>query len=332
MNDVKQIDADKIDMVYLWCDGNEKNFQKRKEFFLSGKNIDNVDNEACGEMRFFDNDELKYSLRSLEMYAPWINHVYIVTDRQIPKWLNIGYAKVTVVDHSEIMPQELIPCFNSAVIEYFLPFIPGLQEKFLYGNDDTFFGNYVYPEDFFLGDKPIVRVEKHKGRLDERNDYDLSRYSWKGTILNSLNLLKTAYGKNVFYVPHHNIDAYKRTLFIETLKKFQKNIEECFHNRFRQVNDLQRILFGMDMVYKGMAELKIIEDPKPWRQRFHFFKKVKWESYCNKEDREKTQKCILKFKPKLFCINSSTNCSKEIKVKNKKFMELLFPVKSKFEL
>ena len=93
------------------------------------------------------------------MYAPWINHVYIVTDRQVPKWLNTEYEKVTVVDHSEIMPKECIPCFNSAVIEYFLPFIPKLSEKFLYGNDDLFLGKKVYPEDFFVGDKPVVRVK-----------------------------------------------------------------------------------------------------------------------------------------------------------------------------
>lgn len=62
------------------------------------------------------------------------------------------------------MPQKSIPCFNSTVIEYFLPFIPNLSEKFLYGNDDTFFGNETKPEDFFVGDKPIVRVKKVVGR------------------------------------------------------------------------------------------------------------------------------------------------------------------------
>ena len=33
--------------------------------------------------RFRDNDELKYSLRGLEMYAPWIRNVYIVTNGQV---------------------------------------------------------------------------------------------------------------------------------------------------------------------------------------------------------------------------------------------------------
>lgn len=111
---------DKIDMVYLWCDGNETAFKKRKQQYVKLEDNSEQENiEAVGNLRFYDNEELKYSLRSLELYAPWINHVYIVTDRQVPKWLNTDYEKVTVVDHSEIMSQECIPCFNSAVIEFF---------------------------------------------------------------------------------------------------------------------------------------------------------------------------------------------------------------------
>ncbi len=159
MKNIKQ--NNKIDMVYLWCNGTDPAFIKRKNQYLEIEDIkEQKNNEAVGDARFFDNEELKYSLRSLEIYASWINHIYIVTDRQVPKWLNTDYEKVTIVDHSEIMPQEIIPCFNSAIIEYFLPFIPNLSEKFLYGNDDTFFGEEMRPEDFFIDNKPIVRVKK----------------------------------------------------------------------------------------------------------------------------------------------------------------------------
>lgn len=141
---------DKIDMVYLWCDGNSPAFKERKQQYLKLEDNSEQENiEAVGDVRFYDNEELKYSLRSLEMYASWINHVYIVTDMQVPNWVNTEYEKVTVVDHSEIMPKECIPCFNSAVIEYFLPFIPNLSEKFLYGNDDCFFGGKSISGRFF---------------------------------------------------------------------------------------------------------------------------------------------------------------------------------------
>lgn len=317
-------------MVYLWCDGNDTAFIKRKQQYLKLEDNSEQENiEAVGDMRFFDNEELKYSLRSLELYAPWINHVYIVTDRQVPKWLNTDYEKVTVVDHSEIMPKECIPCFNSAVIEYFLPSIPNLSEKFLYGNDDTFFGKKVYPEDFFIDDKPIVRVKKiSKKKLSYSRG---NEYNYYITILNSLKLMERKYGKNDSYELHHNIDAYRKSLFLAALEKFKDEIKACVNNRFRKANDIQRLLFNLDMVYTGNAELKIISDPKSWRLRFSFLKKINWESlYCT-ENSSKQQKRILKYRPKFFCINASTDCTFEEKLKNKQYMESLFPRPSRFE-
>lgn len=328
MDKIKQ-DA-KIDMVYLWCDGNDTAFKERKQQYLKLEDNSEQENiEVVGDVRFYDNEELKYSLRSLEMYASWINHVYIVTDRQVPNWLNVEYEKVTVVDHSEIMPQECIPCFNSTVIEYFLPFIPNLSEKFLYGNDDTFFGNETKPEDFFVGDKPIVRVKKSRRKKLSYNPE--KKYTYYGTVLNSLEILAKAYGKSLPYELHHNIDAYSKSMFLSTLEKFKDSLNKCVKNRFRKFNDIQRILFNLDMVYTGKAELKIVSDPKPWRLRLDCLKKVKWESYCDADNAPKIYTRIAKYKPKLFCINSSADATLEEKMKTKQFMESLFPQPSKFE-
>lgn len=329
--DIMDFNDEKIDMVYLWCDGNEKGFNERKRKFLSIHNID-TNEEASGELRFFDNEELRYSLRSLEEYAPWINHVYIITDRQVPKWLNLKYEKVTVVDHSEIMPSEVIPCFNSAVIEYFLPFIPGLQEKFLYGNDDMFFGDSVYPSDFFNGNKPIVRVRKCKGRNLEV--YKAKKdYSYYGTLVNSVELLKRFYKVDEeWYEMHHNIDAYSKSAFLDAYKKYEIELKKCFNHRFRNVDDIQRTLFSFDMVYSGRAEFKVVNYPKPWRRYLHFLKRVNWESYVDADNKEKTRRTILKFKPKFFCLNAGQNSCKESKIEGKKFMDSLFPKKSKFEV
>ena len=50
-----------------------------RENILSKKK--SLDGSAISEVRFFDNEELKYFLRTLEKNALWINHVGIVTDR-----------------------------------------------------------------------------------------------------------------------------------------------------------------------------------------------------------------------------------------------------------
>ena len=130
---------------------------------------------------------------------------------------------------------------------------------------------------------------------------------------------------------HHNIDAYRKSLFLVTLDKFQNRLSKCFQNRFRRPDDIQRILFNLDMVYSGNAELKIVSDPKPWRLRLDFLKKVKWESYYGADNDPKIYTRIVKYKPKLFCINSGADARLEEKMKVKQFMESLFPQPSKFE-
>lgn len=317
-----------IDMVYLWCDGNDPDFIERK--MLAQQCYPNQDDvEVIGDKRFFDNEELKYSLRSLEKFAPWINHVYIVTDRQIPKWLNTECDSITIIDHSVIIPKKYIPCFNSAVIEYFIAFIPGLKEKFLYGNDDMFFGDYVFPDDFFVEDKPIVRVKTLK--LTRTRYLETEEYSYYRTVKNSLDLLKSRYNIDLPYTLHHNIDAYSKKSFLLTFESFNSELRKCFGNAFRNVNDIQRVLFNLDVVCNGMGQLRVVDNPKPWRKRLHFFKSVSWESYTGIDTETSTYQEIMKYKPKLFCLNSGDDLTNTGKCSAKEYLEKLFPVKSRFE-
>ena len=110
-----------IDLVYLWVDGNDPVWLTKKNEFLPADR--QVDPQVAGECRYVENDELRYSLRSVEKYAPWIRRVYIVTDDQTPAWLDTSNPRVRVVSHREIMPAEILPVFSSTVIEWFLPYI-----------------------------------------------------------------------------------------------------------------------------------------------------------------------------------------------------------------
>eukprot|EP00818_Percolomonas_sp_WS_P009122 CAMPEP_0117453118 /NCGR_PEP_ID=MMETSP0759-20121206/10035_1 /TAXON_ID=63605 /ORGANISM="Percolomonas cosmopolitus, Strain WS" /LENGTH=1265 /DNA_ID=CAMNT_0005246093 /DNA_START=354 /DNA_END=4151 /DNA_ORIENTATION=+ len=112
--------------------------------------VDDAEQQDNGVNRFRDNDELRFSLRSLEKYAPWVRNIYIVTSGQVPTWLDISNPRVHIVQHSDIfLNQSHLPVFSSPAIENNLHRIPGLSKRFIYLNDDVFFGNKVYPEDFF---------------------------------------------------------------------------------------------------------------------------------------------------------------------------------------
>ena len=105
----------KIDVVYLWVDGNDKKWQQEKNKWLKKYHI--VSSDSSNKARWRNNDELKYSLRSIGKNIPWVNHIYIITGfNQVPKWLNTTNSRITIIPHSEIMPKNAIPTFNSNAI------------------------------------------------------------------------------------------------------------------------------------------------------------------------------------------------------------------------
>ncbi|CAK4140237.1 unnamed protein product [Aphanomyces euteiches] len=152
-----------IDVVYTWVNGSDPRWKREKDYWhrrwkaqINGEIFDETDESivfdasaAATENRFRDNEELRYSLRSIEMYAPWVRHVYLVTDGQIPSWLNVDSPRLTIVPHRDIFANRShLPVFSSPAIESNLDNIPGLSSLFLYFNDDVFLGAPVTPEDF----------------------------------------------------------------------------------------------------------------------------------------------------------------------------------------
>lgn len=142
---------DQIDIVYLWVDGSDAVWQKKRQRAYRAWSERNpnelaVFGNAAG--RFRDNGELLFNLRALERFFPDHGHVYIVTDGQVPHWLQPS-RRITVVDHGALIPPSAGAVFDSGNIESYLHRIPGLSERYLYLNDDVFFGATVDPAWWF---------------------------------------------------------------------------------------------------------------------------------------------------------------------------------------
>ena len=84
----------KIDFVITWVDGNDPKWQAKRNRFI-GNIVENSSVNCKG--RYSNNDELKYSLRSIELYIPWIRNIFIVTDNQIPEWLDTSNPKIRII-------------------------------------------------------------------------------------------------------------------------------------------------------------------------------------------------------------------------------------------
>ncbi|MFJ8787711.1 stealth family protein [Streptomyces sp. NPDC102462] len=139
-----------VDVVYTWVDGEEPAMRAKRARYQDRGTAEILDKETNAS-RYTSHDELKYSLRSLAMYADFVRHIYLVTDGQKPHWLDDRAPGITVVDHRDIFPPDVLPVFNSHAIETRLHHIPGLSEHYLYFNDDVFVGRRVTAEHFFHG-------------------------------------------------------------------------------------------------------------------------------------------------------------------------------------
>ena len=93
---------EKIDFVIPWVDGNDKSWREKRKKYESNVS-DKNDNS---DVRFRDYGTLKYVLRSMEKFAPWVNKIFLITDKQVPEWLNQENPKIEVVDHTQIIPKK----------------------------------------------------------------------------------------------------------------------------------------------------------------------------------------------------------------------------------
>jgi hypothetical protein len=137
-----------VDVVYLWVDGRDPRWRDRKAARLAELGT-TPESDAIADERFEAGEELRYSLRSLTRYAPWVRCVHVVTDGQRPAWLQEVPGRLRVVDHREILAADALPTFNSHAITAAVHRTPGLSEHFLVMNDDVLLGRPVTPENFF---------------------------------------------------------------------------------------------------------------------------------------------------------------------------------------
>lgn len=331
----------KIDLVYLWVDGGDKAWRAEKNKWLEIiKGEKPVYNDAAIEARWRDNGELLYSLRSVDKFAPWVNHIYIITGfGQIPKWLDTNNPKITIVPHEQIFPSDALPTFNATAIEMCIPNIPGLSEHFLLMNDDLFFNRPLKPSFFYdrYGRAKIL-YSNHSKRCRDINKWKSRVDEYNQTLILSAQYIENVFGKRVYkYRPSHGIDPYLKTTWIDCRNHpvIAKQIDEQIRNKFRTNNEVQRWIFNLYDLITDNA--KFIHS----RARKHSRHKILNAIYntvfmpwirkspvvCS--NTHAARKALLG--APIFCINDSGNNDETILEQNAKFMADRFPNKSQFE-
>lgn len=147
-----------IDFVVTWVDGEdaawvqEKNRYERMESSYKG-------GEENSDCRYRNDGFLRYWFRSIERYAPWVNTIHFVTCGHKPEWLNEKHPRLNLVSHSDYIPADFLPTFNSRTIELNLHRIKRLSERFVLFNDDEFLLRPVSPDFFFKKGNPVLDTD-----------------------------------------------------------------------------------------------------------------------------------------------------------------------------
>ncbi|MDQ8705810.1 stealth conserved region 3 domain-containing protein [Streptomyces sp. LHD-70] len=226
-----------VDAVYTWVDDSDPHWRARRDA-ARGSADESADN---GAVRFRDRDELRYSLRSLAQYAPWIRHVWLVTAGQRPSWLAPGHPGLTVVDHEELFPapETSLPTFNSHAIEAQLHRIEGLSEHFLYFNDDMFLGRPTTPDTFFLS-SGLPRVHWSAANVPPAGPAPDDE-GYLAAAKNNRALLRRDFGRTLTHGLLHAPYALRRSILDELSERYADELAATSRSRFRSRSDLSLV-------------------------------------------------------------------------------------------
>lgn len=224
-----------MDIVITYVDGKDPVWLEQ---------YSNFTNTPILEKRFRDWGTLRYLFRGIEVNMPFIDNVFLVVagKSQIPGWIN--QEQVKVVLHEDFVPHEFLPTFNCNPLEMYLHRIKGLNEQYLYFNDDMFPMLPCSPEDFYREDKSVIGFYSHL--ITGSNMY-------KQICRNSDRLARKASGKGAslkFVRPQHICSPMQKSLCEEVFRAEEDSIRNSI-SRVRTNANLNQYLYLDYMLFKG---------------------------------------------------------------------------------
>ncbi len=238
-----------MDVVYTWVDDCFDGYRDVFDSYARTKHDRNPN-------RTRDNlSLLKYSLRSLERFAPWVRRVYLVTMRpQVPPWLNTD--RVRVVHHDEIFEARHLPTFNSFAIVSRLAQLTDVTDRFLYVEDDRLMLSATTVDDFVATDGKHVLypgggLTPHARR---RGDERLS--PWNRALAEANRLLDERYGPKRRESLNRAPLVIDKTSFAEFEGVFSEALERTRSSRFRETGNVPcEHLYPYFLLHEGHATL-----------------------------------------------------------------------------
>ena len=253
----------KIDFIYNWVNGTENAFKDIRHQYELVSPL----NDAAGKWisqhsinRYRDWGELRYSLRSVDLYANgFINKIQILVNSvgynssstatipQRPTWLRDDDP---TNDDIQILSQEMffhgqekrcLPTFNSLSIESQIHNTPSSTDQFIALSDDMFLGMPHAPSDFY---SPLFG-SMMGFKADHYNVKNLgSKDSWpsfgeKPFVYYTSYLLNRRFGMRDRHVQAHFSHSVSRAVMKEAMASFPRPSSKAACERFRGESHFQ---------------------------------------------------------------------------------------------
>ena len=258
---------------------------------------------------------LKYLLRGVARYMPFIRNVVLVVARasQVPVWIN--KENVRIVYHDEFIPKQYLPTFNSCTIESFFWNIPDLADRIIYLNDDLFPVGPMAESDFFTDNIPHIKF-KSPEPYNPKNMFLNQSRNGLDMVLKALN--NPEYPKDQILLPYHASFAIYKDSLLKIKELCGDTISQTI-SRTRQGNNVNQYIYA----YYAYYMKAYIDDTVNYR-------------YFNITDVEMNDimTAIISETYQMLCLNDSDKIKDFNKTRSKLVacFEQKFPKKCKFEV
>ncbi|TJZ80221.1 sugar phosphotransferase [Rhodococcus oryzae] len=307
-----------VDLVFSWVDGSSKEWQaqraKRMQNYVVGAGDDS-------EARFRQIDELKYALRSVHMYAPWIRRIFVATDSARPAWL-ADDPRVTFMPSEEFFADtSVLPTHNSQAVECQLHHIPGLAEHFLYSNDDMFFGRPVGPQMFFSPGGVSMFIEATTRIGLGHNDGERSGFENAARV--NRRLLQDRFGLMTTRHLEHAATPLRKSVMAEMEEEFPDEFAATAASAFRASANIS-VTNSLYHYYALMSGRAVAQTAA----------RVKYVDTTMKSGLKDMDSLLAKRSMDFFCLNDGSAPEIDLELRTEKvtqFLENYFPIPAPWE-
>lgn len=311
-----------VDVVYSWSNGSDPRLHEL--FELHTGRVRN--NHATAKRRVQDHGELRYSIRSVFMNAPWIRNIYIIMKgfQRFP-FGKMPHDRIKLVPEEELLDPDASPVFNSQAVESRMHHIPGLSEHYLYFCDDMFVNKKMAVEDFFdpqndWAPRVFVRRFLKTWKGDIHPDGDMHMNAWR-----NINRVMDGYREQNSKKPRarnypiHQVTAMRKSWMCEAENQFSNEYKITSRSKTRASDNIVPVALAQAL----QVELGNAREQYVLGMRYAFIIPLTDKNWLN----HSMYSLVRSYNPALLCINDFSSCTKEnVDVDMTEFLSKQFPV------